>query len=143
MKLRRKEPIREMLRRMEHRRTLLAARCVMGLTADSGLAEVTAQALVVKWGDLVVVFAEAEEAQLAQQAMDLGAWCAAQAIPFEAVMAQLHYYKEAAMPLLVREYNGVEGYLEAHLALDELLTWLMGKIPVGYFGARREAKECE
>lgn len=133
MKSTRQGAIKEMLSRIEHRRVLLRDKCTDSLVAESKLAEPTASALSERWTELVVTLKNMDEVDWQAAAMQFGAWCAAQRIPFAAVMAQLYYFKRAAMPLLVREYPGVEGYLEAHLALDEALTLLMGKIPEGYY----------
>lgn len=131
----RKEAIKDMLARLDHRQDLLADKCSRSLVEADGLSRETALALVKRWAGLVESLKNVENPAWQEQAVEFGAWCAAQAVPFEAVMAHLHTYRRLAMPLLMREYPGVEGYLEAHLALDEALTLLMGKIPGGYYGA--------
>jgi hypothetical protein len=131
----RKEAIKDMLARLEHRQDLLLAKCCRSLVEENGLSRETAQAMVNRWAGLVERIKDVDNPAWQGLAAEFGAWCSAQAVPFEVVMAHLHTYRRLAMPLLVREYPGVEGYLEAHLALDEALTLLMGKIPAGYYGA--------
>lgn len=131
----RKEAIKDMLARLDHRQDLLAERCGRRLVEEDGLSRETALALVQRWAGLVESLKNVENPAWQRQAAEFGTWCAAQAVPFEVVMAYLHTYRRLAMPLLVREYPGVEGYLEAYLALDEALMLLMGKIPGGYYRA--------
>ena len=131
----RKEAIKDMLARLDHRQVLLLEKCSQRLVEDSGLDPETALALVKRWAGLVESIKNVENPAWQGLAVEFGAWCAVQAVPFEVVMAHLHTYRRLVLPLLVREYPGVEGYLEAHLALDEALTLLMGKIPGGYYGA--------
>jgi hypothetical protein len=133
----RKAAIKDMLARIDHRQALLQEKCVASLVAESGLDETVARSLVEQWLELMAAIKEIDDPGWQERAVKFGAWCATRKIPFEVVMAHLHSYKRAAMPLLVREYPGVEGYLEAHLALDEALTLLMGKIPPGYFESRQ------
>nr|BAL57574.1 hypothetical protein HGMM_F51E07C19 [uncultured Chloroflexota bacterium] len=135
MKPVRQAAIKEMLTRLEHRQSLLQEKCAEWLVAENQLSQEMADRLSRQWVELVVSLKKMEEIDWQQQALRFGAWCAAQKIPFDTVITQLHYYKRAATPWLVREYPGVEGYLEAHLALDEALTLLMGKIPEGYYRA--------
>lgn len=131
----RKEAIKDMLARLDHRQDLLADKCGRSLVEENGLSRETALALVKRWAGLVESLKNMENSAWQGQAVEFGAWCATQAVPFEVVMAHLHTYRRLVMPLLVREYPGIEGYLEAHLALDEALALLMGKIPGGYYGA--------
>ncbi len=134
LKVTRRTAIKTMLERLDHRRDLLREKCVGSLVTEWGLPETKAAALVERWTGLVEALKTGEDSAWQAQAGGFGTWCAAQAVPFEAVMGLLHAYKRGAMPLLVREYPGVEGYLEAHLALDEALALLLGKIPGGYYG---------
>lgn len=127
--------LRLALERLEPRQSLLQEKCAASLIADQGLAPATASALAEQWSDLLRTLKNLEAEAWPALAWQFGAWCAAQRIPFEVVAAQMHAYKRAATPLLVREYPGVEGYLEAMLVLDEALTLLIGKIPGGYYGA--------
>lgn len=130
----RKEAIKDLLARLDHRQDLLLDKCSRSLIEESGLSRETALALVNRWAALLEHIKDVDNPAWQRLAVEFGAWCAAQKVPFEVVMAHLHSYRRLAMPLLVREYPGVEGYLEAHLALDEALALLMGKIPGGYYG---------
>jgi hypothetical protein len=134
MKLIRKKAIIEMLSRMKNRHPLLRAKSIESLTNEANLSEETATAMAEQWNDLIIALSEEDDGIWQTKATNFGTWCATQKIPFETVMAQLHFYKRAATPIMVREYEGIEGYMGAHLALDEALTAIMGKIPLGYFG---------
>lgn len=132
MKLTRKVAIIEMLDRLERRRELLIAKCIESLTTTSDLSTETATNLTDHWSNLIETFRQQSE-NWQTQAAEFGRWAAEQKIPFESIIALLHYYKQAVTPLLKREYEGIEGYMEANLALDQLLTVLMGHIPPAYF----------
>jgi hypothetical protein len=124
----------QLLERLEPRRPLLQERCQASLVAEHGLPETLALALTGRWSKLLVSLRVPGEFEWRERARQFGAWCAAEQIPFEAVAAYLPAFKRAATPPLVREYPGVEGYLDALLLLDEALTMLMGWIPAGYYG---------
>jgi hypothetical protein len=129
----RQAAIQEMLARLDHRQPLLQAKCAADLVAHYHLPPATAAALTERWARLITQMKRIDQVDWRGLAAHFGQWCARQSIPFAAVMAQLHSYKRHTTPLLVREYPGIEGFLEAHLALDELLTLLMGQIPQGYY----------
>ncbi|MFQ5614433.1 MAG: hypothetical protein ACE5H9_20110 [Anaerolineae bacterium] len=127
--------IKDMLERLDRRQALLQEKCAENLVESNGLSPTVASALTRRWTEAVLALKNLDDPAWETAAARFGAWCAGQSIPFEAVMALLHFYKRSAMPLLIREYPGVEGFLEGVLALDEAVALLLGKIPGGYYAA--------
>jgi len=116
----------EVLHRLARRWPTIQARCEESLSEPQVTESV--RRLI---GLLETAQAGGLEAGLSAAAR-LGARLRAEGIPFAVMLEAMFQIRKMARPFLVREYPGVEGFLEGQLQFEEVCNTLLKGVSKGY-----------
>ena len=116
----------EVLRRLDRRWITIEARCAAGQTGAELAGHISALVTVLKTA--------ANEGLAAAQteAAALGHTLRARRHPLSAALEAMFQIRQAARPFLVREYPGVEGFLEGQRQFEAVCNTLLKSISDGY-----------